>query len=281
VSDALVGVRVKLDRAREHLDTLKGEFDAFMKPETNAPWAVQFKIDTGAGKCEIGWRQDTAPDPRPRWAAIFGEFLYDVRSSLDHIARDLVVANGRKPDGRTEFPVFKSQDDFEGRSCPKTRGMSEHAKTLIESLQPYRAWPEHPTSSTLWKIHELCNIDKHRTLNLSDPWLMTVKVVFRLPGKVREDIITASKRPKAMRLYDKAVIGEFVWDPAELRSLSKSQVKVEFEASLDISLAEGNWLTCSNKPRQGGMAVRHVMEVSLDYIDTVILPEFTSLLGAT
>lgn len=262
------GCRAKIDRAREHVEALYGEFDAFMKPNPNTPWGIVIKHDGRRGEGAITWRQ-RGPTPL-RWAVLLGEFLYDLRSSLDHLARALVIANNRKPTKKTEFPVFWKETDFEAESGPKIKGISSDARTVIESLQPYRAWPDHPKSTTIWAIHDLCNTDKHRVLNLTDPWVFTGHVVFTSEVKAREDLITFTKPLTRMRLHDDAVIAAYEWDPAEMRSLGKAKVKVDVKLSLDIALAEGQW--APRRPNQPivGLGVRHFVKPALKFMDETL-----------
>jgi hypothetical protein len=269
VEHSLDGVRAKLDRAAQHLDALNGEFDLFMKNDPDVPWGLVVELNHDAGECRFTWRQET-PTPL-RWAVVLGEFLYDVRSSLDHLARQLVLVNGRKPDNRTEFPVFHTENDFEGRSCAKTCGMSAEVKAVIEDLQPFRAWPEHPRSTTLWQIHSLCNTDKHRLLNLTSPWMFTARINAIGPG-----LAWVKEPPKSGRLplHDKAMIASFKWD-----TTSESNVEMDFAFTFDVALAEGQWASESGEPSKG-MAVRNLMGVCLDYMNTTTLPAFEPFFDA-
>jgi len=257
----LTSVREKVGRAREHHEVLHREFDSFMKDDPDSPWGLAFDLDHKVGECRFWWRQE---EPTPlRWSVILGEFLYDLRSALDHLARQLVLANGRKPDNRTEFPVFKSEDDFEGRSCPKTRGMSAKVKALLLEIQPFREWPENPMDTTLWGIQNLCNFDKHKLLHLTDPWLMTAEMNVTGPG------VEWIQKPRRMRLYDKAKICAYRWDTS-----ADTNVNMNFGFSLDVALAEGQWQPEGAGQPSEGMSVLHLMDVCLKYMETTFLPRF-------
>lgn len=258
----LVSVQEKLDRAREHRNSLNAEFDALMEGGPDSPWALMFDIDGETRECRFWWHQD-GPTPL-RWSVILGEFLYDLRSALDHLARQLVLVNGRKPNNRTEFPVFRDSEEFEGGSCTKTRGMSAEVKTLIESIQPFSEWPDNPTGTTLWGIHNLGNVDKHKLLHLTDPWLMTAEI---RPGGTEIEWVL---KPRRMRLYDKAEIASYRWDPA-----SKAKVEMDFHFSLDVALSEGTWTPDNAGDPSEGMSVLRLMNICLDYMETTLLPKFT------
>ena len=264
------GVVAKLARAAEHRDALNREFDSFMQPEANTPWAVVIEFNFDVGECRIVWHQAT--ETPLRWSVILGEFLHNVRSALDHLARELVIANGGKPSRDTAFPVYDTEDNFKGGAGSKIAGMETDAKAVIQELQPFNEWPEHPRQTTLWQINDLRNIDTHRLLHLSDPWVFSAQFRFVLPGNVAQDLIRPVVPPRRQRLYDKTVIAAFEWDPGDMRGLGEQDVKMEFDLSLDVALAEGDWVDKRGNPT-GGMALRHLMNVALDYMSTTVLPK--------
>ncbi len=107
--------------------------------------------------------------PPLRAAAIFGDFVHNLRSALDHFARQLLVAQGGVPldgGGGTMFPILKA-------SLPDGRPPTLKAKfgqlggallEVLDAVQPYQwgdRWAAHP----LWQLSELDIIDKHRMLH--------------------------------------------------------------------------------------------------------------------
>jgi hypothetical protein len=73
-----------------------------------------------------------------------------------------VSVEGGTPDHRTEFPICRTPEAFEvAKKRKKVDGVSATALTQIESAQPYHADPN-PANSTLFVLHELDIIDKHR-----------------------------------------------------------------------------------------------------------------------
>ena len=105
----------------------------------------------------------------PAWPLLVGDTIHNLRSALDHIVCQLAILNGNDISccDRTYFPICICKPDF-----AKFRKMAEHllspeAFTFIEELQPYKtadATREDPSHSSLWIIHKLNVIDKHRIL---------------------------------------------------------------------------------------------------------------------
>lgn len=105
----------------------------------------------------------------PAWALMFGDAIHNLRSALDHIVCQLAILNGNDISccEKTYFPICICKPDF-----VKFRKMAEHliapnAFTCIEELQPYKSayvTGTEPAKTSLWIIHQLDIIDKHRIL---------------------------------------------------------------------------------------------------------------------
>src|SRR5437879_6743083 len=77
-------------------------------------------------------------EPPPRLSVLLGDCVHNLRSSLDHIVWQLVLANGRSPGKHAQFPILDKPP--KGIFSPNDiRGVSEEARALIESVQPYQA----------------------------------------------------------------------------------------------------------------------------------------------
>ncbi len=160
---ALDGCREKIGRAREHVRNLDAEITEFIE---SAPPTITVitKSDPATG----GVRQSIVIDgPKIplRLSVIAGEVVHQLRSSLDHLIWQLVVANGsHEPSRLLEFPVVRDSTNYASAAGQKLKGVRADAAELIESLQPYRPYEEgasiqdHP----LLILHDLNIIDKHR-----------------------------------------------------------------------------------------------------------------------
>jgi hypothetical protein len=155
---ALNGVRLKLVRAEEHFKAIQSAVAGLnnarceMTPE-------ECLDDKNFGVLRI----HLTPKPPLALSTVIGDFLFNVRSSLDHLVWQLVLSNNGKPCSSNMFPISDKPKDFDNAvKQDRLQGVAVNARTLIESLQPYNAGNE--PLQTLSRLH---NFDKHRTLNLT------------------------------------------------------------------------------------------------------------------
>ncbi len=158
-SDRLLGIRAKIERAKEHIGNLESRVRTFR--ETN-PYRIGVEVDPQSGKRRYKVR--VVASPPIDLGLLAGEAVHQLRSSLDHLAWQLVKANNGTPDPRTFFPIkdaapVSTQDKKAFQA--KIKGMDPGAKAIIERLQPYQS-----RDLDLWILHRLDNIDKHQVLFL-------------------------------------------------------------------------------------------------------------------
>jgi hypothetical protein len=159
MADPLAGVRAKLDRAEEHLAALKDQVSAFLDTD---PYGVREHIDpeTGGYSLSIEIRQQ----PPLLVSVIVGDLIHNLRSALDHLAWQLVLANGRKPSGSTQFPTFVSEpvsEDDARKWAARVKGMSPAVVKEIAGMQPYTAGDKARLHS-LAILNAFSNEDKHK-----------------------------------------------------------------------------------------------------------------------
>lgn len=149
-------VRRKVNRAKHHIEELDGRIRAFFN-DGPAPYPVIRKEEpeTGDLTFKLG-KCSPIPDDFP---TIIGDVLQNLRTALDHLAWQLVLANNRTPTGQTAFPIAENLEKFEAMRDRKVEGMSQDAIDKICALKPYGGGNE-----DLWGLHELNNVDKHRLL---------------------------------------------------------------------------------------------------------------------
>ncbi len=164
---ALNGCRLKLARAREHLEALRVASDAFWKLN---PYAIVGEFDAQAG--EYVFKVRVYEEPPPYLGVIVGDVVHNLRSALDYLAWELVkLAPATPREGVTGFPIFESEDEFLGKgggrgAGPMLRGMRDEHQEFIQGLQPYHGGDEAP-AHFLAHLRRLSNTDKHRTLHLA------------------------------------------------------------------------------------------------------------------
>ncbi len=182
VNASLEGIKLKLDRAAEHLEELHREVEAYLD---GRPYEVVREPREGGNPllvCKVNQL------PPLRLSVLLGDFLHNLRSSLDHLAWQLVLANGGTTDTGTSFPVFEKRRDFKKfkKNRETTTGVvgevADEAADLIEGLQPYNNAAGPPREHPLWILSKLNNIDKHRQFNIA---------VLNTSEVVQADLLTA------------------------------------------------------------------------------------------
>lgn len=152
----LVLIRVKIERAKQQLRELEAEAIAFRDKRQTV---VIREPDPDARE---------APNhfvklPLLPWNVIAaaGDVVHNLRSALDHLAYQLAVVGnpGSEPSRCVEFPIAKDMATYESTKGRKVKGILSEAVKAIDELKPYKGG-----NDALWRIHELDNINKHRTL---------------------------------------------------------------------------------------------------------------------
>ncbi|MGO9457396.1 MAG: hypothetical protein ACLP62_10155 [Acidimicrobiales bacterium] len=111
-----------------------------------------------------------------RWGLIFGDFIGNARSSLDHLVWQLVLANGAVPGRHNAFPVYETRPAWNAnvenrparRGAGPLEGIAATAWAKIKALQPYHAGNQSQAHFTwLAGLNTMWNIDKHQVVHPS------------------------------------------------------------------------------------------------------------------
>lgn len=149
-------VEQKVFRAKQHYDALVRELRMQFHGHTgkvvmdaDAPSDFNIVIDAELSK---------------QVALILGDCLNNLRSSLDYLIWELVLASHSQPGKQNMFPVCQKLETFKEAKRSRLAGLSEEMIAEVEFLQPYNGgdYRERP----LWLLDELNNIHKHRRLLL-------------------------------------------------------------------------------------------------------------------
>lgn len=146
----------KIERAKQHKEELEVEIKSFLNSK---PYRIATKSDPQTKRLIYYLiKADKVPESL---ALITGDVIQNLRSALDYLAYQLFISHsGNSVSGKhIYFPIAKDLSRYEKESARKTKGISRRAKELINRIKPYKGG-----NNTLWKIHELNNIDKHRLL---------------------------------------------------------------------------------------------------------------------
>lgn len=160
----LDGAIAKIARAGQHFVELERQIGTFLDPKNNA-YPVTTQVESDGSKHTFRLAHPKRA-PVEDWGLLVGDIVHNLRASLDHIAWQLALKKSCTPSFGTEYPVFKSRDDYfakNRRGGPwKIRCIDAAAQTVIEKTQPYNA--PNPALSGLWVVHTLDITDKHQII---------------------------------------------------------------------------------------------------------------------
>lgn len=148
------GVRVKVERAKEHIDYLGTLVRAFFRSE---PYKVVSYNEPDTG--DLVYKAKVLAQPPLWWSAVVGDAIHNLRSSLDLLVCEMVRAEGNPVTEYTGFPIFKSADAFKSGYLAKVKGAPKTALDLIKKAKPYKGGDE-----AFWRLHRLDITDKHNLL---------------------------------------------------------------------------------------------------------------------
>jgi len=154
MSSRVDNIRLKIERAKKHINDLQIEINAFLNTK---PYVISTKQNPQTR--QLIYYISSVKDVPSQVALIAGDCLQNIRSALDHLAWQLVESNGQKPTTSTCFPIHDDAAKYKSRYMGQVRGMSNAAINAINAIKPYKGG-----NDVLWKIHKLNNVDKHRLL---------------------------------------------------------------------------------------------------------------------
>ena len=123
----------------------------------SGPYLFDAKHDSKSGT--VQYVVSEAREIPTAFPLISGDILFNLRSALDHLAYQLVIVSGNRPDRHTAFPIFETVEAYEAGSHRKIKLMSQPAQNAIRLTNPYKGG-----NDLLWRLNKLHAIDKHRLL---------------------------------------------------------------------------------------------------------------------
>jgi len=153
------GFRAKLRRAEEHREAFDELFGDYL---ARAPYSITVDYDEQTGWHSLRWHVDQEP-PLEDLALIFGDILGNLRTSLDYLVWQLVLAGGGTPSRTTAFPVARSRRFWREQSEEMLQGVAPEWVAKIKSVQPYHV-KDRPELHPLAILDHVNNLNKHRFL---------------------------------------------------------------------------------------------------------------------
>jgi len=189
MSDLLLrGVQAKLVRADQHFDEFKAAINGYVD---RVPEFTRGEIQTESEGRDslLLWMEER---PQVEWSIIIGDFLHNLRSGLDHLVWQAVLASENTPGDETAFPVLtvrQTANRYGKHPLPNVHGgLRSDFRAVLDALQPYNA-PD-PTDHPLYVLHELSCIDKHRVIHTVIVRLQNVRFTYSSdPPETAEHII--------------------------------------------------------------------------------------------
>jgi hypothetical protein len=197
-------VRLKLDRAKLHIETFGNEVEAFLKSDP-PPFGFRTEESPGSGEAvEYVLYAIVRQPPRREFALIVGDAVQNMRIALEYLAYELSSPKARKA-GTTSFPIYEDAAKFNPSGIATVKG---DERTLIERVQPYAA-SKIPSDDPLAVLRKLSNLDKHQLLvpmiaavSLRESWVASdnaeVRFHFIARGPIEHDtkIVAFTATPK-------------------------------------------------------------------------------------
>ncbi len=171
------------DRANSRMREAIGEWNAYIDGHD----AFDFLLDgNGAGTYTLRVLQRrTAP---AGLAVALGEWLYNLRASLDYViwATACYVAARVPPPGEgvLQYPIYDEQAAWK-RNEYRLKGLHQHHREMLLVMQPFNSDPD---ANYLGWLNRLARIDRHRTLVTGAARIAQLEPVLQVAAATTVDV---------------------------------------------------------------------------------------------
>ena len=248
-------INSKFNWARHHFELLYSELANYM--EVN-PCKFVPKQNVTTDENGRQWVTGTFEAARPvpeKLSHIIGDCLGNLRSCLDYLVWELVLANGKKPVRKNAFPVAISTQAYADEiKRARLQNVDPGAAAVIDKFQPYHVGVA-ANESLLAVLNEFVNINKHRRILLT-----TLKTIGPVPNM-------QFAGTQAFAMVDPPTIqGNAEFGPFEVFG---NQVKLEAEIVAYIAFDEA--------PAKD-FGVYGIIEAIARFLDAEVFPQFERFL---
>ena len=159
---SLDSVRQKVVRSKIHLNSLDGETQRYFDLK---PCEVMPEEEANSGRIILRFKEKIpVPVAIP---LIIGDALQNLRSALDYLVWELVLAANGNPTNKHMFPICDTHDAFKEQvRRGRLDGIAPDAIAEIEGLQPFNTGQD-TERAVLRILDTFTNINKHRRLLLA------------------------------------------------------------------------------------------------------------------
>lgn len=194
-----------------------------------APHPYEFSLLRTSPREYVVRLEQTEPVPL-ELPALFGEWLYNLRSALDHLIWAAAAhASGRVPppdEHGLQYPIYDDEKAWQ-KNLWRLKHMAPHQIEMLRRMQPFHSDPD---ANYLGWINRLARIDRHRRLTQWTTRVAEAEPVFKIPSGVAPSLDWGQRVFEAMQC-----------DLARLRfPTAKDAERVEFNprVGLDPEIAE-------------------------------------------
>ena len=157
------GIDAKIKRADSQIRALNADMRRFCKDVTQS---IIPEVDHNSNE-QVWIYRGVTPDAPIEWSIRIGEVLHNLRSALDHAVWQLVLANCQEPGTHNAFPISETCTAWTSEANRRLKGISQRCREHIRLLQPFSGGMNLAFDvSVFLTLHRLCNIDKHRHINV-------------------------------------------------------------------------------------------------------------------
>lgn len=243
----LDGVSAKIARAKKHL----GDLERDLQVREGHDYGVLTYQDPKTGDVFI---YACAPYKlRVGWGIIVGDAVHNLRSALDLLIGQLVIANGATPNRKTAFPIYDNLSKYrEYKGAEKIVGVRDDAITIIEGLQPKTA------DDPLLVLARLDDDDKHNLVHISAATATMDPL----------GIVEASHGVTVRMITQQAVIGS-IEDGADM-----FEIDLVPQASVNMEASAKMLVTFEVAGPGRGKEVLPTLTGLIDYVENTVVPLF-------
>ena len=151
------GARLKIERAKQHIDDLNRILRKFLDQDT---YIVFVEHDPNASGDLLKVRgTKTMPED---FVLVLGDALHNLRAALDYAMNDIEFSTMGERTTYTKFPVYDSREALEAavNGGLKKKSPKQVIECIADIVQPYKGGDGH----AIWSLHQLDIEDKHRLL---------------------------------------------------------------------------------------------------------------------
>jgi hypothetical protein len=151
----------KLERAEIHIFKLKDTWQEFIDREDNPyPVISEFDANTGYRTFKLA-NAARVPIDIPLLA---GDAIHNLRTAIDHLMYHLISLRTRDSKVLKEayFPIYRTSKIFKSRFKGIKKFLAPAVIKAISQIKPYARGSQF--GRTLWQLHQLDIIDKHKIL---------------------------------------------------------------------------------------------------------------------